>query len=489
MRVGTRITAATSAVVAVSLAVFAVFDLRRQAQERRAGEVDEARAVAKALRASLELQGVTRTIERAEQLSTELTRSGSGWRVEVVPAAVADRTDDPRSRRIRTIVEARPPGLVSEDDGILTYSVPLRTPNVARPEGFDVAGAIEVSRPRSSGSELWRAIPLLLVIVGLVVAAVLYFTNRLVTRPIEKLLAGIDDVARGDLSHVVLSEREDEIGGLATRFNEMTYSLRESRAETARHNQARHQLEERLFQTEKLATIGQLAAEIAHEVGTPLNVIAGRARSLARKAGDNETVAKNAGIIAEQATRITGIIQRLLDVARRKIGTIEAEDVDLNEVVFKTMEFLEGRLAQAGVEHSLDRAQGLPPIRGRADQLQQVLLNLLINAIEAMPTGGRLRVETSQVVRRRPGLEEAEPESCVVVEIRDSGSGVPAELRERIFEPFYTSKDREGGTGLGLAVSQGIVKAHDGWLEIDDAPGGGARFRLYLPASGAGEVN
>ena len=122
---------------------------------------------------------------------------------------------------------------------------------------------------------------------------------------------------------MILSERDDEIGAIATRFNEMTFSLRESRGETQRQNEAKLALEQRLGQTEKLATIGQLAAEIAHEVGTPLNVIAGRARSIQRKSKDPEAVEKNAEIVAEQTARITRIIQRLLDFTRRKVGAPE----------------------------------------------------------------------------------------------------------------------------------------------------------------------
>ena len=159
----------------------------------------------------------------------------------------------------------------------------------------------------------------MIVIVTTVVVGVV--ASRFVSRPITKLLSGIDDVAKGDLSHVLLSERDDEIGQIATRFNDMTFSLRESRGETQRQNEAKLALEQRLGQTEKLATIGQLAAEIAHEVGTPLNVIAGRARSIQKKSRDHEAVEKNAEIVAEQTARITRIIQRLLDFTRRKVGT------------------------------------------------------------------------------------------------------------------------------------------------------------------------
>jgi signal transduction histidine kinase len=317
--------------------------------------------------------------------------------------------------------------------------------------------------------------------------AIIALTTRIViSQPIAKLIAGIDDVAQGDLSRVLLSERDDEVGALATRFNEMTFSLRESRAETERQNQAKLGLEQRLSETARMATMGQMAAEIAHEVGTPLNVISGRARSLARKADDLQAVEKNATIIAEQAGRITRIIQRLLDFTRRKVGTVEPQPVNLNEVTLSTMEFLEGQLAKANVSHRLARAEGVPAVIGDRDQLQQVFLNLFLNAVQAMPDGGRLRVETAVAERQRPGLEAAPVQTYVRVTVADSGVGIPPEARDKVFDAFYTSKQGQGGTGLGLSVCQGIVKEHDGWIEIRDNDGGGTVFEVFLPAAGPG---
>jgi signal transduction histidine kinase len=312
-----------------------------------------------------------------------------------------------------------------------------------------------------------------------------WFASRLVSRPITKLLRGIDDVAKGDLSHVILSERDDEIGAIATRFNEMTFSLRESRAETERHNESKLALEQRLGQTEKLATIGQLAAEIAHEVGTPLNVIAGRARSIQRKAREPEVVEKNAAIIAEQTARITRIIQRLLDFARRKVGSAERAQVNLNELALTTMEMLGGQFSAAKVRTRLDRAEGLPRVAGDADRLQQVLINLLLNAVQAMPEGGALTLETKVVIRARPGLEGSPEQPFVVVQVTDNGVGIPRDSREKIFDPFFTTKEGQGGTGLGLAVCSGIVKEHDGWIDVEDAEGasGGTVFRIFVPAT------
>ena len=419
--------------------------------------------------------------------------SGSGE--QDAPGASSEESAEvpdvgPAIERLRDLVQARPIHVSVDGDDAFAYALPLRQASRLAPDGYEVAGSIDVTRSLAPLQRAWRedlvrTLPILAIIVALVVTAVMLFTRSLVSRPIEKLLAGIDDVARGDLSRVLLSEREDEIGALAARFNEMTYSLRESRAETERQNADKTKLEERLFQTEKLATIGQLAAEIAHEVGTPLNVIVGRSRAMAKKAGDPEAVAKNAEIVAEQASRITRIIQRLLDTARRKVGAPEVGPVDLNRIAATTMDFLEGKFAAARVTRALVRAEALPAVKGDSDQLQQVLINLLMNAIEAMPRGGQIRVETSLVTRRRPGLEVAPEQEVVVVEVADTGVGIPPDQRDRVFEPFYTTKEGRGGTGLGLAVSHGIIKEHDGWIEVEDAHGGpGSVFRVCLPAAG-----
>ena len=491
---------ATSALVVIAVVLIGLWDLRRQAASDRETQVNEARALALTLRAVLERGGVKSALSDGAEFGRALSEAQLGWTVRVHSTAGEIENLDLR-RRIATIKNAastrastlasmvdEPTMLVTQGEDSLTFTVPLRIPNPDAARGFDVAGVLEVAAStanlnRRQESAAWRATAFLVIIGAIVFFAVLLFTRGVITRPIKKLLAGVDDVARGDLSHTVLSEREDEIGKLASRFNEMTFSLRESQAETARQNQARSGLEERLFQTEKMATIGQLAAEIAHEVGTPLNVISGRARTLGKKASDTEAVVKNAGIIAEQSQRITRIIQRLLDFARRRIGHVETELVDMGQIAATTLEFLEGRLRSAKVEPTLDVPDDLPLLRGQPDQLQQVLLNLIINATEAMPGGGSLIVEAGEQTRRRPGLADAAPETVVVVSVSDTGAGIPEEIRERIFEPFYTSKDREGGTGLGLAVSHGIVKEHDGWIEVDDGAHGGTSFSLFFPVA------
>ena len=373
MKVATRITAATAVVVALACAAYAFFDLRSRSAERKDALEREARALASTLRVQLEAQASAYPRGPSDLQLENLSRGTGGWKVTVVPKARVDEPSSPdltpsEKGWLRTMIDA-PSMRYSEVIGnTYAYALALRAAGQNGEEPQTTA-MLEISRPsdvlKTTTDDLGRA-AILIVLIALVTTLVVgLLASRLVSRPITKLLRGIDDVAKGDLSHVILSERDDEIGQIALRFNEMTFSLRESRGETQRQNEAKLALEQRLGQTEKLATIGQLAAEIAHEVGTPLNVIAGRARSIQKKAADHpEAVEKNAEIIAEQTARITRIIQRLLDFTRRKVGSAGKGEVNLNEIALTTMELLSGQFASAKVKTRLDRAEGLPRIAG-----------------------------------------------------------------------------------------------------------------------------
>jgi len=487
MKVAARITAATAVVVALASVSYAVVDVRSRRAERRAALEREARAVATALRYDIE---AAPAVFRApsEAAMRELARRAVGWKVTVLPGALGSRPPEDGTtlaqlRRLNAMLLVPRPN-ADLDAGLYYYDLPIRGPSDRGGEP-QATGMLEIARPAdaldTTSDDLWRIATLVALIVGITTVMVGVFAMRLVTRPITKLLGGIDDVAKGDLSHVILSERDDEIGALATRFNEMTFSLRESRGETQRQNEAKLALEQRLGQTEKLATLGQLAAEIAHEVGTPLNVIAGRARSIQRKAKDPEVVEKNAGIIAEQTARITRIIQRLLDFTRRKVGSAAASDVNLNDIASSTIELLAGQFASARVRVRLERSAQPAHVAGDSDRLQQVLINLLLNAVQAMPDGGALVVETAAVRRTRPGLEGGAEQDFVTIAVADTGIGIPPEIKDRIFDPFYTTREGRGGTGLGLAVVSGIVREHDGWIDVEDGRPAGTVFRVYLP--------
>ena len=496
MKVATRITVATAVVVLIATSIYAAFDLRGRVAERRSNMEREAKAVASTLRATFEVNASAFRPPSDALLEIMSARTG-GWHITVLPReraldpAPGPNTSAAQLKLLQTMTEL--PTLCSTSPDLCAgirgatyfYAMPLRAQ-----AGVDapttVVGMVEISRAATgltiTGDDLVGSLVLVALIVALTTLVVGLVSSRFVSRPITKLLSGIDDVAKGDLSHVLLSERDDEIGQIATRFNDMTFSLRESRGETQRQNEAKLALEQRLGQTEKLATLGQLAAEIAHEVGTPLNVIAGRARSIQKKSRDHDAVEKNAEIVAEQTARITRIIQRLLDFTRRKVGTAGKQVVNVNELSLMTMELLAAQFSSARVKTRLERAEGLPRVAGDQDRLQQVMINLLLNAVQAMPEGGALAVETALVRRTRPGLEDGAEQRFVSFAVRDTGIGVPEDIRDKIFDPFYTTKEGQGGTGLGLAVCSGIVKEHDGWIDIESNTNGGTIFRVFLPA-------
>jgi signal transduction histidine kinase len=191
-------------------------------------------------------------------------------------------------------------------------------------------------------------------------------------------------------------------------------------------------------------------------------------------------ITKNAGIIGGEVDRIAKIIRQVLDFSRKRGPTVTR--VRVAAIVVEAVEFVAETTRRQGIAVELSPPPaGLPDVPGDPDQILQVCLNLLMNAVHAMPSGGTLRVATERVVRRKGDLDLAAPAEYVRLDISDSGSGIPEAHRDKIFEPFFTTRDEGQGTGLGLAVSNGIVKDHDGWIEVESPAGGGAVFRVYLP--------
>jgi two-component system NtrC family sensor kinase len=229
----------------------------------------------------------------------------------------------------------------------------------------------------------------------------------------------------------------------------------------------REELERRLVQADKLSSIGLLAAGVAHEVNTPLAVISTYAQMLAKQVSGDDQKAKLLDKIAKQTFRASEIVNSLLNFSRS--APTEFAEVDLNRVIRETVSLVEHQFKKAGVATNLSLADNLPNIRGNSGKLQQVFLNLFINARDAMPEGGALTIRS----RAEAGF--------AVLEVSDTGQGIPPEHLARIYDPFFTTKGPKKGTGLGLSISYGIVHEHDGVIEVDSSVGGGTRFRLDFP--------
>ena len=236
----------------------------------------------------------------------------------------------------------------------------------------------------------------------------------------------------------------------------------------------RAELEQRLVQADKLSSIGLLAAGVAHEVNTPLAVISTYAQMLAKQVGDDSQKSLILDKIAKQTFRASEIVNSLLNFSRT--STTSLGDVNLNRVIQETLSLLEHQLQKSGIQIKTDLDPGLPPVHGNAGQLQQVFLNLILNARDAMSAGGALEVRTWS------------DGSGARAEVADTGHGIAPEHLHRIYDPFFTTKAVRKGTGLGLSVTYGIIQEHGGSIEVFNRPGGGASFRLALPLAVPGSV-
>ncbi len=238
----------------------------------------------------------------------------------------------------------------------------------------------------------------------------------------------------------------------------------------------RHELERQVQQAEKLASLGQLAAGLAHEIGSPLNIISGNAEYLLLHLADDDPHRTELQGIIRETERIAAMIRRLLDFARPK--PLKVEPLDLNALLADTARVLARQAQRANVETRLDLAERLPHIAGDRGQLEQVFINLGLNATQAMPEGGTLTITTRRSRRRTP-MGRSEP--VVTVAFRDTGGGIRKKDLPQIFKPFFSTKAAAQGTGLGLAVSRRIVEDHGGDIRVASRPGHGATFTVRLP--------
>jgi two-component system NtrC family sensor kinase len=336
----------------------------------------------------------------------------------------------------------------------------------------------------------WRMLAYTLLALTAISCLSWVFIYRLVHLPLRRLKDGTRELADGNLGYQLEFASGDEAGELATSFNRMSLQLRSANEEIVSWAKTlEDRVEEKtrelkrahahVLQVEKMATIGKMAAVVAHEINNPLAGILTYAKLLKRwvERGDVVTPKKDEAeqcldLIAGESRRCGDLVKNLLTFSRTSQMNIQSSD--LNAIVDRTVRLLAHQLTMNGVELHQDLAAGLPALQCDPGQIEQVLLALMINAIDAMPRGGNLWVTTR-------ALDEAE----LSFEVRDDGSGIPPEILERIFEPFLTTKESGKGVGLGLAVSHNIVQRHHGRIEVQSEVGKGTRFIVSLPVAGA----
>lgn len=286
------------------------------------------------------------------------------------------------------------------------------------------------------------------------------FIQRAVYQPVRVLAKATTRVAAGNFDHSIPSRAHDEIGQLAESFNKMTQRLRT--------------VQYQLLQSEKLASIGKLAATIAHEINNPLNGILTYTKLIERKLAGGSLkedeipkLRSNLAIMERETERCSSIVRNLLDFARQREPSLRP-DVDINGVVDEALSLLANQIALQEITLEKRYAE-LPHVMADPRQLRQAFLNIILNSCEAMQTGGKLTITTAF----------SRKDQTVKLEITDNGAGIPKEDIPKIFDPFFTSKEK--GTGLGLSVVYGIITSHQGTIDVKSTVGQGTTITLRLP--------
>ena len=297
--------------------------------------------------------------------------------------------------------------------------------------------------------------------LGLAAAGGIYYGALLsILKPVNELRRAIEEIASGPvLRDLKIDHAPPEIEALAGAFNRMQEAIRVRR----RLNQ------EKLMRSDRLAMIGQLAAGVAHEINNPLGSILLFTRLVLQQSPPNGRVRENLERIEKETKRCHAIVQSLLDFSRQRVPNVEP--VDVNRLLDATLKFFEKQSDFQNLEVVRRYDGGLPPIEADPLQLEQVFMNIILNAVDAMQGKGRLTLETASTGAGGP----------VEIRICDTGCGIPPENLERIFDPFFTTKEVGRGTGLGLSVSYGIIQTHGGDISVSSAPGAGSRFIITLP--------
>lgn len=306
---------------------------------------------------------------------------------------------------------------------------------------------------------------------------------RIVVRPINRLLSATERIIGGHYGQVVPVSGSAELARLGDSFNAMSKTLQQKEQEVSEHvaaleqaNRELRQAREEAIRTEKMASIGLLAAGMAHEIGTPLAAIMGYAELAASDPLDTTTVQDYARRISGDCARIDRIVRGLLDYSRPRTATVES--CDLRELVESTVDMLTQQGAFKQIELATEFDDRLPAASVDPHQLQQVLINLLLNSRDAMPSGGKLTIRT------RVDNEDVVNDDAVSrlkIDVLDSGCGIPAGNLSRIFDPFFTTKPPGKGTGLGLAISARIIEGFGGSMTVESREGSGTCFTLRLP--------
>jgi two-component system NtrC family sensor kinase len=493
MKLARKLTVALVLGIFVVMALYAGLQIRRDeaifAEDTKADEHVMVRALGAALQTVWHLNGET----PARRLLENADRSEQEVRIRFVslePGSADTATVPLPPDGLEKLREGHELSMVHQqadgDERRFTY-LPLDIDG-SHPAAIELSESLTPQRKyiRTSQVQILVATLVIVVLCGLVATGLGFV---LVGRPMHQLCEQARRVGAGDLSARLALSQRDEIGELAGELNQMCDRLEEANDRVKSEIQARMKAIDQLRHADRLKTVGQLASGVAHELGTPLNVVSGRARLIETADLVPAEITTNASIIIDQAKRMTTIIRQLLDFSRRRGPKLAV--ANLAQITHATVDMLAPLAAKSSVSLRFDAAEERIRVRVDQNQIQQALANLVLNGVQATPSGGEVRIGVGRR-RARPPLDHGGEEGeYMCVSIEDRGSGIPADQIPHIFEPFFTTKEVGQGTGLGLSVAYGIVSEHGGWIDVASEVGQGSCFLIYLaPANGtAGELS
>ena len=460
---------------------FAFFLVREERAQRRAEFDLRVNVTSAAIRLAVENALRTGKLAEVERLAKDLVvKQTEIVRIRLLDRDLATRVDanllggEPGVSldRHRSVRDTGQPAVVEHQSrGMRIHTVVLPVRSSGSDDGVlevdFVAGRLEADLLGENYKIVLRG-TLLVLLLGIVIWAALH---RLVLRPITELKDGIERVATGESRAPVPVRSRDELGQVATAFNRMTERLEEARQRVEAETDRSLELMRRLRQTESLAIAGKLCSSIAHEVGTPLNIIAGRAELMLRALPPDSPLREDLNVIITQIDRISRMIRAALDPFRQREPARAAVAPD--SVAEGLQPLLQHFAKSRGVNLAVSLPKTLPPVRVDPGHLQQVLINLLTNAIEATPSGGRVQVT---------GLPEADDgRPGVAIAVQDTGAGIAENVLPRIFDPFFSTKPAHEGAGLGLSICRDLVRSNGSEIRVASKPGEGTTFTVWLP--------
>jgi signal transduction histidine kinase len=494
MRVATKLTFALGG---LGLVLFGAYGLRQAGHEEEflRHEVEQdVRLLGHSLQASVEnalrdrrMDDISETLDRLWSMTphVEVFIFDADGTVRAASKGTSSNPDAERRLATRVFAEGAPRLEETAEGPRMVLGLPLMSDSGERVGALTVAYPLDELQAEIGAAR--RDVALIVVLfVALTALTGLALGSIQVSRPLRRLSRAMADVTAGHLdAEVPPASTSDEIGELTRTFNQMTHELRDAWARLTQEIERRRALEARLAKADKLIAVGQLAASLAHEIGSPLQVLVGRARALATRDYPPERIAKHATVIADQAERIAGIVQKLLDYAPKRGARVRP--TSLPRAAESVVDLLGAEAERRSIEVETSAEPDLPQCVCNEDQFQQVVFNLLRNALDASDDGAAVKISF------RAKRDEEGVVTHVEMTVADEGSGIAADDLPHVFEPFFTTRSESGGTGLGLVVTQSIVREEGGTIELSSRPGKGTRaivcYRVEPPAGVSPEEN